>query len=532
MRWVSRILLGAWAAFLLPGCGPEKVAGGQGNGSETTNGVTARILYPDGRPAAGMAVRLRPADFLRGHPTGPAGGAADRDTGARKSADTSTDSFGAFAIRGLAGGEYLIEIRDDSLYGVIARLRMDDRDSVVDLRDMRLERRGRLVGRVSRDRLDDSVDVTVLFYGLDRDARCAADGSFDASLAPGAYSLKVTASLPEAGSIDLPQVVCLPGAETRLAELSLPIDYRADSLAVAGFLRDAGLEAAEWRALVGVENNRIRTLNLGNLGLTSLPSSVEKLAFLRSLLLDGNPVASLPQELSALSGLQTLSLHGVALDTLPAIVTRLISLKYLDLGRTGLKAFPPALANLKGLEGLSLDSNSLVSIPAAIGGLTALFDLDLGKNGIQSLPPEIGSLVRLHTLSVNDNVLDSLPYEIGQLGKLVRLWAYHNRIRSLPASLGNLSGLEILHLEGNLIPELPPEIGKLTQVRYLYLGDNGLSALPESITGLKPDRHLSLWHNRLCQVPPAIKAWIDSYDSENFGGRSGNIWADLQVGCP
>lgn len=516
------------AAFLmLAGCIGlgEKVAGGHGNGSETTNGITARILAPDSSPARGVKVRLRRTDFTKGQAREPA------LPGARISADTLTDSQGAFTFRGLRAGEYLIESGDDSLRGVMVRQRIEGEGPAVDLRDLRLQDNGSLLGQVNREGFPDSVEIKVLFYGLDREARCAPDGSFRISLAPGQYSLKVSASSQEVGSLEIPQVSCLPGAETRLSELTLPIGYRADSLAVAAFLADAGLAAADWAKVVGVENNRIRTLNLRNLGLSSLPSSIGDLVFLRALYLDRNPLLDLPMEMAALAELHTLSLERVPLDSLPPVVPRLPSLKYLRLGKMGLGVFPMGLIGIESLEALYLDSNGLTTVPAEIGRLARLWDLNLGQNRLRNLPPEIGDLAELKNLWVHDNVLDSLPSAIGRLGKLNRLYAYHNVIQGLPPSIGDLAELDTLHLETNLIEELPPEIGSLPQLVTLYIGDNLLAELPEAITGLQLTGRLSLWGNRLCQVPSSVKAWIDRYDYEQYGGETGNIWAKLQVGC-
>lgn len=531
MKALLRFIFAAWTFGCMlgwMGCRPENVAGGGGNGSETTNGITARLLQPNGSPAQGVAIKLRPADFLVGDSPGPGIGKA------RRIVDTITDARGAFTIPDLMAGQYVIEAQVDTTLGWTSPVRISGENAVADLGDARLGRNGLLTGRVDRGRLGDSVGIIVRLYGLERKAACGPDGGFRLLLAPGTYALKVGAtSHPDAGSLEIPQVTCLPGTETRLADLSLPMEYQADSLEVRAFLEASGLIDAgvDWAKTIGVENNRIRSLNLKGLGLTSLHPAIGRLDFLYSLNLDGNPLKDLPGDLDGLGNLMTLSLERVPLDSLPPVVSRMPALRNLLLGKTGLKDLPESLANLSRLNLLKLDSNGMTRVPSVVSRLTELYDLDLAWNRLRTIPPDIGNLASLRNLSIADNVMDSLPAEIGRLGNLIRLWAFHNRIQKLPTSLSGLSSLEVLHLETNLLDSLPPEVGDLGKLKLLALGDNKLAALPERLTRLRPVDGLSLWNNRLCDVPEPIRAWIDQYDFERMGQREGNLWAGLQAGC-
>lgn len=524
MKRLRILAYSIWMAACLSGCGPERVAGGSGNGSETTNGITARFLYPDGRPARGLQVSLRPANHLLGDAPTHAGKA-------RSQADTSTDSTGTFILRDLRAGDYVVEARGDTAFGLVLRVRISGEDPVSDLEEIRLERNGRVTGRIDRGSLPDSIGISVSVYGLDRRAVCGPDGAFRLSLAPGLYALKVTATDARAGSLEIPQVTCHAATETRLSDMSLPGELQADSLAVRAFLQAAGVPDADWKGTVGVEGNRIRTLNLKGLGLASLPAEIGRLGFLHHLHLDGNPLKSLPPALDSLQSLQSLSLERVPMDTLPDVVTRLAGLQHLHLGKTGLKDLPASLARLTVLSTLRLDSNGLTQFPSVLTKLPNLRDLELGKNSLRALPTEIGDMLELRGLSIHDNALDSLPESFGRLRKLIRLWAYRNRIQKLDASFGGLVSLEVLHLESNLLDSLPSRLGDLASLRLLAIGDNRLATLPEAVTRLKPVDGLSLWNNRLCSVPEPIRAWIDQYNVENLAGRTGRLWAESQAGC-
>ena len=70
-------------------CSIGDIAGSKG-GSETTNGVYACVLNPDGKPAAGSAVRLRKSDYVS-QPSMLAKKTIDRK-------ELITDSTGSFLI--------------------------------------------------------------------------------------------------------------------------------------------------------------------------------------------------------------------------------------------------------------------------------------------------------------------------------------------------------------------------------------------------------------------------------------------------
>ncbi|MFP4164821.1 MAG: DUF2341 domain-containing protein [Chitinispirillaceae bacterium] len=94
-------------AFLLACSAGKDLAGG----SETTNGITARVRYADGSPAVGSAVRLRRADYL----SSP----ADSAQNPVSSIDLVTDSSGRFHISGIDPGDYSIEVYDGAYKGAV-----------------------------------------------------------------------------------------------------------------------------------------------------------------------------------------------------------------------------------------------------------------------------------------------------------------------------------------------------------------------------------------------------------------------------
>ncbi|GAB2232279.1 hypothetical protein Droror1_Dr00011311 [Drosera rotundifolia] len=116
-----------------------------------------------------------------------------------------------------------------------------------------------------------------------------------------------------------------------------------------------------------LEFQLLRVLDLHNLRIETLPSSIGGLVHLRYLDLSENPVTELPASITQLQNLQTLKLNRCwKLKVLPADVKKLINLRHLDLG---------------GHDGLG-SCLDLASMPAGMGRLIALHKLDVFIVGI------------------------------------------------------------------------------------------------------------------------------------------------------
>ncbi|NLG15787.1 MAG: DUF2341 domain-containing protein [Fibrobacter sp.] len=166
---------------LLFRCSPD-FAGGPGSGSETTNGITVAVVYPDGTPGAGALVRLRQAKYLYD------------DAVTSKKIDTVTNSSGTILFSGLESGEYTIEINDTRGWAVLisCKVEPDDPDSVLPVNTLR--RTSSFSGVVDWDTQQASVSVMV--YGLERTAEVdPVTGEFTlADMPEGAYMLRLSSN--------------------------------------------------------------------------------------------------------------------------------------------------------------------------------------------------------------------------------------------------------------------------------------------------------------------------------------------------
>lgn len=230
----------------------------------------------------------------------------------------------------------------------------------------------------------------------------------------------------------------------------------------------------------------LRMLDLRDNQIRQLPARLEKLRGLRELLLDNNPLDSLPDEIDRrLPKLTRLSLRSTRLSELPDSLVILVDLVELDLADNAFDEFPPVVTRLRRLQRLDLSGNAIDKLPASIERLTQLSELALDRGELAELPPVIGKLAQLTVLKLAHNALTSLPAEIGFLPQLQTLDLSGNLLRKLPATFGQLVTLRSLNLADNQLIELPPQIGQLLELAWLDLRNNLLTHLPAAFLSLR-----------------------------------------------
>lgn len=210
-------------------------------------------------------------------------------------------------------------------------------------------------------------------------------------------------------------------------------------------------------------------LELGGLGLSTLPDQLFELVHLKELDLSGNELKQIPPHISRLKALNTL-----------------------DLGFNEITALPDGIEKLSQLTSLVLCFNDLNELPEGIGKLSQLTSLDLSINQLKELPEGIGKLSQLTDLYLGHNELEQLPQIIFPLNKLGKLYIYGNYIVRLPKGFSQLKELKELSLSMNLLFEFPEELLEVTGLTRLELGNNNIKEVPGEISKLKNLQHLSL----------------------------------------
>ena len=154
---------------------------------------------------------------------------------------------------------------------------------------------------------------------------------------------------------------------------------------VAG--RNSNAEAA-YRIAAALAARR-SAVDLAHLGITRLPTDLQKLTQVTNLDLSGNLLTDLPDWFAALSRLTRLDLGRNQLPRIPEPVGSLRQLRFLGLDGNRLTTIPDWIFHLQELQFLSLGDNQLTSLPAGLGALPRLTALDLAGNPDLAVPREV-----------------------------------------------------------------------------------------------------------------------------------------------
>lgn len=121
-------------------------------------------------------------------------------------------------------------------------------------------------------------------------------------------------------------------------------------------------------------------LSLSYAQLSNFPTSTGSLKQLKTLLLAGNPIKTLPDDLSQLTALEELSLNHNRLSSLAGDWTGLKQLKKLHLYNNELKTLPDSFIHLINLEELNMAANPLKALPECLLELPKLKWVSFGKD--------------------------------------------------------------------------------------------------------------------------------------------------------
>jgi|GEM_PF-3475403 len=210
--------------------------------------------------------------------------------------------------------------------------------------------------------------------------------------------------------------------------------------------------------LLNVYREKLPSLNLSQLSLTSIPQEIGEFVWLKELDLSENYLPILPDKMEKLHHLERLYLSYNKFELFPHVIASLHSLVQLDFSHNILTELLPEIGNLAHLEILLFCMNCIAVLPAKIGNLHYLKSLDLSYNQLREVPPEIGLLRDIVDLDLSYNKLTTLPDLGSNLSALNFLKLGANYLRECPTSIGNLDLLITLDLSGNPIEHFSPKI--------------------------------------------------------------------------
>ena len=226
----------AWALLAAAGCMATPtshnpgVEGPNGGGSEAV-ALAGTFTNPDGTPAAGIRVRLRPkqflADTLRPKPGSapgnqPQGGGSEAVGLSASVRDGFTDATGRMLLDSVRRGEYLLEANDSAGHALlVSAVVTGDHDSV-SLPEASLKPTGAVTGLfLSPEGFAGTTWIQV--YGLDRVAKAdPATGQFRMDGLPGGtYTLRAVHSAPAVDPREIDSVAAVPDTTVDIGAIRL-----------------------------------------------------------------------------------------------------------------------------------------------------------------------------------------------------------------------------------------------------------------------------------------------------------------------
>jgi hypothetical protein len=129
-----------------------------------------------------------------------------------------------------------------------------------------------------------------------------------------------------------------------------------------------------------------------------------------------------------------------------------VTLETLVLSGNYLSWLPNEIQNLRQLESLYLDDNALIGLPSEISHLSELKVLDLRNNRFNYIPDEVLNLPKLQSLNISRNIIETPP-NLSLLFNLRVLEAADNQLTTLPIGLPELDKLEWVDLKRNRLTE-------------------------------------------------------------------------------
>lgn len=126
--------------------------------------------------------------------------------------------------------------------------------------------------------------------------------------------------------------------------------------------------------------------------------------------LQNNQIAgNIPSYFGNFTALKSLNLYDNKIESLPEEVGNLIQLERLVVDYNQLQALPNGLALNLRLKEFSASNNQIAYIPSNFGQSLSLETLDLSYNQITTIPEEIGNCPNLYQIILNNNSIDSIP---------------------------------------------------------------------------------------------------------------------------
>lgn len=288
--------------------------------------------------------------------------------------------------------------------------------------------------------------------------------------------------------------------------------------------------AAQQRVLLDIAKLRgLRTLDIHQNWLRSLPTDMGGLQELRSLNVTSNYLGTLPEWIWGLKKLEFLSVGVNNLEAVSPRVGELQNLQALFLHKNRIREVPREVLQLRGLKTLSLYLNAVPEFPTFVTELPDIEMFSWGISGITRFPSEIAAWKKLKYLTMVccqfDNI-DGIEQCTSLLGTRLHK---NNQVKRLPRDWSGMKLLRQLTLYQNHLSELPESMVGMDQLQMLNIAWNGFTHLPSWLPQLRSLVWLSTHHNEWADPSEfdRLPAKIKVVREHPFGWQPAPMWNKL-----
>ena len=247
------------------------------------------------------------------------------------------------------------------------------------------------------------------------------------------------------------------------------------------------------------KDNQIEVLSLTNCGLDKIPSSIKHCKHLHRLNLEGNQIKHIPRWLSSLDSLEEINLNFNKLNLKRRDIRRLAKVEDVLLAGNGIKSLPNNIGILS-CESLNLSKNQLSSLPKSFAKLKQARYLIFYDNAFETIPEELAGFKNLKHLDFYKNKITEIPEFVGNMDNLQQLFLSFNQIDKIPDTLRNLKRLKYFYIHHNELHFIPEWITKMDSIERFGVGYNHLLDLPD-LSKMKALYEFDAEHNLLERFP-------------------------------
>jgi hypothetical protein len=358
-------------AFLSCSSPPTEIAGGASDLEISACSVEGKAVDSLGNVLIGAVVHLRTVDYLSDFPI--------KDSSIRSSGDTITNSNGLFSFDYIDTGTFIIEVNFHDSLATLISFSINKKDSLKIFDCDTLRPLGVISGRVDINNNVLTEDSKVRIYGLERKVKPDSIGYYFMKVPAGKHKVVFNA---DSLGFKTEFIVNVRSGEPANGDIRIGTkftqsfcnDYSCDSLAVRLFLDSSDLTSIAVDSVATKELGRITKLNLSNLSIKKLYTSIEQLQKLNYLDLSHNQLNDSLGSIYSLRALEFLYLKGNLITTINRNIENLEFLKTLDISDNELTCIPISITK-HNMTTFDISNNKL-SISGMNANLISWLDLN------------------------------------------------------------------------------------------------------------------------------------------------------------